>query len=434
MRSLFNKSRGLPGAVPDEASTLSFAIPDEVLTVHQGITQMTMGEGPAGTDASGEANAQPVVSDATPKPSVAAASAERMVNSEREERAKKMAESGTPARISANRKGQMWGALTIVLSVAALALSGLPAFTDVLAWRGLLWVAVMSILFLAFITISKATTQYGRALWVDDRYMMNLARVQVTLWTLLIVSAYLTAAVSNTLIQYPSENDKQKAREALAKELQVQGDALKYQKDHEKATDIEKSAAGRRVADSAERVKKAEDTVKNLDAYQPKGSLIIAIPPTVWILLGISIGSWLGSPLILNNKKAQESSEADFTKAKEGLKAQGASEAKIAQVETQGRLLINTAYDQAAFSDLFRGEETGNAATLDVGKVQMFYFTVIVLFVYATGLFKMFNSGLPIHEFPDLDSSIVTLLGISNASYLANKAVPHGEPPKTRPA
>jgi hypothetical protein len=187
------------------------------------------------------------------------------------------------------------------------------------------------------------------------------------------------------------------------------------------------------VVDAGERVKKVEDAVKNLDAYQPKGPLMVAIPPAVWILLGISIGSWLGSPLVLNNKKAQDSSEADLKKAKQGMEAQGASQAKIDQVATQGRLLINTDYDQAAFSDLFRGEETGNAATLDLGKVQLFYFTVIVLFVYGTGLFKMFNSGLPIHEFPDLDSSIVTLLGISNASYLANKAVPHGELPKPTP-
>ena len=43
------------------------------------------------------------------------------------------------------------------------------------------------------------------------------------------------------------------------------------------------------------------------------------------------------------------------------------------------------------------------------------------------------NDLQQIHEFPDLDSSIVTLLGISNASYLANKAVPHGEPPKPTP-
>jgi hypothetical protein len=48
--------------------------------------------------------------------------------------------------------------------------------------------------------------------------MMNLTRVQVMLWTLLIVWAYLTAAMPNTLIHYPSDNDKQKAREAVAKE------------------------------------------------------------------------------------------------------------------------------------------------------------------------------------------------------------------------
>jgi hypothetical protein len=398
---------------------------------------MAIGEDPAGNEAAAEAAAPVVVSAATPTPVApevkAEAATNQVVKVQEPAKVRSGGAANSPSARATNRKKTMWGVLTIVLTVAALGVSGLPAFTDVLGWRGMLWVAVMAIMFLSLITISKATTQYARALWVDDRYMMNLARVQLTMWTLLIVSAFLTAAVSNALIPYPSENDKQKAREVLTKELQGQADALKDQKDHEKGTDIERIAAGRRVADAAERVKKAEDAVKNLDAYQPKGPLMVAIPPAVWVLLGISIGSWLGSPLILNNKKGQESSEADLKKTKQGMEAQGAPQAKIDQVAAQGRLLINTDYNQAAFSDLFRGEETGNAATLDLGKVQLFYFTVIVLFVYATGLFKMFNSGLPIHEFPDLDSSIVTLLGISNASYLANKAVPHGEPAKPTP-
>jgi hypothetical protein len=75
-------------------------------------------------------------------------------------------------------------------------------------------------------------------------------------------------------------------------------------------------------------------------------------------------------------------------------------------------------------ADMFRGEETGNAAFLDLGKVQMFFFTII-------------DGGVPIHEFPALDESIVALLGISHATFLTYQAVPHsqskkpGEEPQT---
>ena len=51
-----------------------------------------------------------------------------------------------------------------------------------------------------------------------------------------------------------------------------------------------------------------------------------------------------------------------------------------------------------------------------------------VLVAYAVALGARFRSAEPIHEFPDLDTSIATLLGVSNAGYLVNKAVPHSEP------
>ena len=60
-----------------------------------------------------------------------------------------------------------------------------------------------------------------------------------------------------------------------------------------------------------------------------------------------------------------------------------------------------------------------------MGKVQLFFFMLIVGVVYAVRLYASFRAEGPVRAFPDLDSSIVALLGISNAGYLANKAMPH---------
>ncbi len=55
----------------------------------------------------------------------------------------------------------------------------------------------------------------------------------------------------------------------------------------------------------------------------------------------------------------------------------------------------------AQWSDLFRGEEVGNGAYLDIGRVQMFYFTFILVLAYGYTLGGMFsNSEGGITELP----------------------------------
>ena len=86
----------------------------------------------------------------------------------------------------------------------------------------------------------------------------------------------------------------------------------------------------------------------------------------------------------------------------------------------------------------FRGEEIGNAAHLDVGKIQMFYFAVVLVLAYAVLLGTMFANithpsttceiatGMSmICGLPSLPDGMVALLGISNGGYLGNKVIPH---------
>jgi hypothetical protein len=83
-------------------------------------------------------------------------------------------------------------------------------------------------------------------------------------------------------------------------------------------------------------------------------------------------------------------------------------------------------------ADLFKGEEIGNAAHLDLGKIQMFYFTLILVLTYAVMLGAMFShitqhtspTGM-ISGLPSLPDGMVALLGISNGGYLGNKVIPH---------
>jgi hypothetical protein len=86
----------------------------------------------------------------------------------------------------------------------------------------------------------------------------------------------------------------------------------------------------------------------------------------------------------------------------------------------------------ARWSDLFSGEETANASVLDMAKIQMFFFTLVIVVAYCSALGSMFldslgANGSPISTFPSIHPSMVILLGISHTGYLTNKAVPHSK-------
>jgi hypothetical protein len=223
--------------------------------------------------------------------------------------------------------------------------------------QGLLaaWALVMVLLTLSLAIIGHGTTGLYKGVLIDDRNMVSLSRSQMVLWTILILSAFITASLSNL-------------------------------------------AAG------------------------VKDPLSIRIPEELWILMGISTTSLVGSPLIKSTKYPKETHKDDKKMASEHLERKGLKKEKI---EFKGHIIAHKEPEMASFSNLFEGEEAGNAARIDLAKVQMFYFTIILALAYAVALGKMFAGSATIHEFPDLNPSMVWLLGISHGGYLIHKAVPH---------
>jgi len=194
---------------------------------------------------------------------------------------------------------------------------------------------------------------------IDSRNVMSLARLQMIGWTILVLSAYLTAALSNI---YSGETDP----------------------------------------------------------------LSIALPQELWLLMGISATSLVGSPLILSMKIGKAPNADEVARTFGRLAQQGdAPETLIAK----GQIVANKDLSMARISDIFTGEEVGNAAHLDLARLQMFFFTVVTLFAYAVMLGSMFirHAGGAIGELQPLDQSMVALIAISNGGYLASKAVPHSQ-------
>ena len=98
--------------------------------------------------------------------------------------------------------------------------------------------------------------------------------------------------------------------------------------------------------------------------------------------------------------------------------------------EAQGLLHKNADPGEASWVDLVRGEEIGNYKLVDMSKVQMLFFTVVVLVAYAVAIANLLgDAGIlvqrPSLSFPDFNDTLNALLGISHGTYLSVKAVPH---------
>jgi hypothetical protein len=247
------------------------------------------------------------------------------------------------------------GLLTMLLMVIALLAMEWADINIVLIF----WLFVLLSLTMFTIACGQCVTGRWLGALIDERNVISLSRLQIILWTLLILSGFLTAALYNIF-----------------------------------------------TGQSA--------------------PLRIAIQQELWWLMGISTTSLIASPLILNTKTNKTTNATEVGNTFALLEKQG-DEAHT--LSTKGSIVINTDLARARWSDIFTGEEVGNAAHLDVARLQMFIFTLIAVFAYAVALGKMFTGNLHqgITGLPELDSSLLALIAISHTGYLAVKAVPHSQ-------
>lgn len=156
----------------------------------------------------------------------------------------------------------------------------------------------------------------------------------------------------------------------------------------------------------------------------PLTGLDVGVPATLWLLMGISTTSLLGSPLIKNSKMG----EAKPEDAAKRLTEQGADPTTM---RVEGQIVANDSVRAARWSDLFTGEEVANVTHLDLAKIQMFFFTLLVVLSYCVAVGASLRSGTLPDSLPDVGDGMLTLLGISHGGYLAGKALPA---PKSRGA
>ena len=231
------------------------------------------------------------------------------------------------------------------------------------------WLGTMALMAVLVISAGRNITKFYFGCLIDRDNRYSLSRLQTILWTLMILSAYLTAVFINI---------RAGASDALA----------------------------------------------------------IAIPQELWVLMGISTASLLGSPLITNQKRDAEKKEDDAEKAAPKKpakkKAQNAGEEEAVPAEPKvkfdGEVAMKTDPKLATWSDLFKGVTKDSQAYLDISRIQMFFFTFILIVAYGYYLGQMFlnygEGSEPIDSLPAISAGMLALLGISHSAYLGNKAIP----------
>jgi hypothetical protein len=201
----------------------------------------------------------------------------------------------------------------------------------------------------------RGITGYWRGVLIDSRNKMSLSRLQLIAWTLVILSALVTAGLTNV-------------------------------------------------------------------AYSAQSALAIRIPPELWVLLGISTASAIASPALNAPKRDKTADLRELTKTVGELER---VDRVNVDTKSQAVLITNESKEDARWGDILKGDESGNAASVDVGKLQMFFFTFVLVLGYAAAIVRLFHASGAVTSLPLVDSSMNALLGISHSGYLANKVVPH---------
>ena len=321
----------------------------------------------------------------------------------------KMAERKDPGK-----QGWGWGVLIPVAVIIFIGLWLPVRLEPVNPGGGLLIAWLINVILMLVIAglIGYALNKGPFGILIDSRNMMSLSRLQMLLWTIVIVSAFITvglARVADTRVH-----------------------------------------PGRYVCETV--VNEAGEEEPEADCATP---LDLQVPSLLWTLMGISLASAVSSPL-LKNFKAQRTAEEDRRRKNAATKTsltlggevvepatydnrlkESASETpEEVTLQNEGALVKKSDWLEARFSDVFMGEEVGNFMYVDIAKVQNFLFSVFAVAAYAAALGMAMSGATSIAKFfafPELSEGLVTVIGISHGGYLTDKAFTHATPTEPAP-
>jgi hypothetical protein len=138
------------------------------------------------------------------------------------------------------------------------------------------------------------------------------------------------------------------------------------------------------------------------------GGDLPAIETTLFGVIGITTGSAVVSNMVVDAKKQET-----------------AAPVLMGGPPLVGRIDVNASSNDAAWADLYLGEEQGNRFSVDPSRLQKLIVTMLLVIVYVEMLWTAFTqASLSYSSFamPVVGTNFVALMGSSHAAYLAYKA------------
>lgn len=329
----------------------------------------------------------------------------------------------------------------------------------------------------------RTTFQPGRAdgVLIDMRNKVSLSRLQLVMWTVVVLSAWVTLALHRIVPVLQGQLTTSSDVTATVAQL-LAGGGQPGEAETARATAVVRQLTGQ------------EPTIPAA-SYAP---LDIAIPQEVLLALGISIASLAGAGAIKSNRAANENGQAtqilenradralnaaatagaqvtalesirhDTLESLGGPESLGdpaaeerarLAEARLAELEPRlraaeaaaqraearaqeqaGRLAVvqseamgelhaNSGTTEARWSDMVRGDTVANFDFADLSKVQMLLTTIIIVLSYAALVWSIMSMPaaarvlqvVPSLTLPTFSDGAALALALSNGGYLAGK-------------
>lgn len=283
---------------------------------------------------------------------------------------------------------------------------------------------------------------------IDTRNKLSLARLQITLWTVMVMTAYLIIALTRIMAMYRGTLTQEQALDIKFPQelilamgisaLSFAGSSLIKRTKTTKTTTIDAKSTPDAAQDRRNQTKAEFDTAEvNLlaeaqdetDKKQALDAATAAVAAAPDAVAKQAAEAQLAMAKTLHDAALQDKDNAAKEREAKKKALETAEKDLTAITEAQGRLHRNADPSEASWVDLFRGEEIGNYKLVDMSKVQMLFFTIVVIATYAACIVVMLKNGKLVGtgelSFPAFDDTLNALLGISHGTYLSVKAVDH---------
>jgi uncharacterized membrane protein len=308
--------------------------------------------------------------------------------------------------------------LSLVFFLAPIVLSVIDPLTSGVLQMYSIWAATIIGLLLFIGFLGKNICGQWTGVFIDSRFKYSLSRVQTLTWLILLGSAIYVITLQNM------EWRNQPCQFVKGDPMMVDPTSENFQR----LVTADGSRAFLQKADGCEY--KAEllsadnsNSANEGKVYQVKSvkKATMEIDMKFLALMGLGLGTGLVSPLLRRRANA----EGAFERVDLSLNNKVSGEVSIPGKAVIGNIVVNKRSEDAEFLDIFVGEKLDDAEQIDLYKVQMAFFSVIVYAVYLLLLNETFliNNGFFISQLPSIEDELLTLLLISHGGYLSGKVI-----------